>query len=213
MLMLSNIEKFSLAALLLVIAFLWIIFRSVFVLIPTVIILSVIGWMLLGKKIEEKKKSEPFQVTVTCDLGTIVRTGKQLKVPLIVGLQDKNGNSVPASYDTEVRLNSKRGLILKPVVTLSKGSYREESVWTLTKDGEGDATVYAGAGGLNGGSIRMWQFCMFSGAPLPFWTEICPHCGKNQTSTGKEKQCTKCQCLISSVAHYCPICGACQTKK
>ena len=50
MLMLTKIQKLSLAFLLLIIVFLWIMFRSIFVLIPTIIIVSGIVWGLLEKK-------------------------------------------------------------------------------------------------------------------------------------------------------------------
>ena len=54
--MISNMKKFWIAFFLLIIAFLWIIFRSIFVLIPTVIFLSGIVWALVEAKLVEKKR-------------------------------------------------------------------------------------------------------------------------------------------------------------
>jgi len=207
MLMLSNIEKFSLAALLLVIAFFWIIFRSIFLLIPTAIILSVIGWELFDK-------TKSSQITITYDRNNMVRTNKEWRVPLIIRLMNKEGKSVTALSDKEIKMTVTQGKILNPVVKIPKGSSEAKTVFIISKPIR-YATFSAKAKGFKETKVEIYldkyRYCVFDGARMPFDANFHDQCGKVQPTNG-DKVCKNCRSLIPSAAYYCPVCGACQPR-
>ena len=183
--------------------------------IAAIVVVVLLWFFFFRKKKPEKKEPKPVKVRVTAEPSELLADGKT-KSAITVELLDVDGNPVPAPDNTEIRLTTTKGMIEQPVVRISKGKEKEQTLLVSPKEG-GKATLSANVEELGSTSVTVTflektRYCMHCGSKMPFAEKKCPICNKFPPSGVDTKSCKNCGTVVPAVAKFCADCGARQEK-
>ena len=179
-----------------------------------VIVAVILIWFFFLKKRKPKEKvPKPSKIRVTVDPNELLADGKS-KSSIVIELLDAEGKPVSALSDTEIKLVTTKGRIEKPVVKISKGKEKEQTLLVSPKEG-GKATLSAIVEDLGSTSVTVTfmekkRYCMHCGSKMSLAAKHCSVCGKSPPAGVDTKACKNCNAVIPVVAKFCAECGAAQ---
>ena len=183
--------------------------------IVAIVIAALVIWYFLKKKKPKEEVPKPIKFRITAEPAEILADGKTKSV-ITVELLDKDGKLVPAPANTEIKLTTTMGKIEKPVVQISKGKEKEQTLLVSPREG-GTATLSAIVEDLGSTNVTVTfmekkRYCMHCGKKMAYTAKKCSDCGKSPPAGVDTKVCNNCKAVIPIVANFCPECGASQPK-
>jgi ribosomal protein L40E len=157
--------------------------------------------------------AKPSLIALKAEPEEIIADGKSTST-LIIELQDKQGNPMPAPADTEVAVGATKGKLEKQVIRIPKGEQAGKTI-LLSSQETGPVTLSVDASGLESLSLTLNfiekpRFCMHCGARMSTKDRSCPKCSNYPPSGVDTKLCKNCNEVIPIVAKFCGQCGASQ---
>jgi RNA polymerase subunit RPABC4/transcription elongation factor Spt4 len=153
---------------------------------------------------------KPAKVAIKAEPKELIADGKS-KSFVTIQLLDKEGNTIAAPKDTEVKLTTTGGQLESALVKIPKGAEKAETVLISSRE-KGIIDLAADARGLDSIDIKLNfkekpRYCMHCGSPMSLKAKVCENCGKSPPAGVDTKVCHNCKSVIPVVAKYCSECG------